>query len=160
MRIRRGIRRRAGIAAAAVVVGAGAVTAVGAGSAEADTHYPLRGCIGLSPNVVDVPYQPTTLSVAKVDDHTFIDTSYNSLWVFAPYESFARLEWRNLATNKRGSMTKKAYPAPWGVGGIHSFRIPTRDIDRGPVKVTLSALNRNALWSIPSQSCSGTVRVP
>lgn len=33
------------------------------------------------------------------------------------------------------------------------------DTGAGQVRFTFSAVNRNALWSIPTTSCSGTMRV-
>ena len=161
MQKRKSLRARLGVAATAIAIGAGALTATatGAGTANAAGTYPLNGCIGLSPNIVDQPYMPTRALVSDYDGRTYITTEYSSLWLFVGYDSTARLDWHNLSTGKRGSLFSNGSPAEWRVGGTHNFAIATRTIGPGRVKITLNSVNRNALWSIPAASCSGYIRV-
>ncbi|MGV9713887.1 hypothetical protein ACWDTI_24880 [Gordonia sp. NPDC003424] len=151
-----------GLTAAAAIV-AGTLAGATAGSAGAaptgDRVYPLSSCFGLSPNIVDTPYNPTRALVSQYDGNTYIATEYSSLWLGVGYSSSARLDWHNLRTGKRGSIVSNTRTQP-PYSGIHYFVAPTRRLGPGPVRITLSTVNRNALWSIPAQTCSGTITVP
>ncbi|MEE3849971.1 hypothetical protein VZC37_06480 [Gordonia sp. LSe1-13] len=151
--------RVAATAAAIAVTGAGIVglSTATAGEATADRH-PLPGCIGLSPNIVDLPFWPETVDVAQYTGKTYISVDFTSYWLFVGYRSDARLDWHNPGAKKRGVLfSSTQVQSPYV--GVHWFVIPTNAIGRGNVNVTLSATNSNALWSIPSIPCSGTIVV-
>ncbi|MFW0796659.1 hypothetical protein AAFP30_22835 [Gordonia sp. CPCC 205515] len=159
----RSIRRHLIGLTAATAIAAGTLAAATAGTAGAaptgDRVYPLSSCFGLSPNIVDTPYNPTRAMVSQYDGTTYIATEYSSLWLGVGYSSSARLNWHNLRTNKRGTIVSNTSVKP-PYSGIHYFTAPTRTIGPGPVRVTLSSVNRNALWAIPAQTCSATISVP
>lgn len=146
---------------AAAVAGVAALTVIGAtvspGPALAMTVAPLERCWGISPNIVDQPFSTARLFVyptgpgrvrAEVNDISTFWTATGG------YESVGRLDWHNLDNGRRGTAVDRA-----GIGlyvGGPKFDLNT---GRGNVRVTLSAVNRNALWAIPTTSCSGTLRV-
>lgn len=144
---------------AAGTVAAG-MTFGGTGSAAAQSEVvPLDRCWGISPNIVD---QPFSFARLFVDQHgggevTAAIQDVSSLWGLAMpvgYESVGRLDWHNTDDDTEGTVHDTA-EIRWNVGG------PTFDFDpgEGTVNVTVSAVNRNALWEIPSTACSGTIEV-
>ena len=161
MQISTRLRRRMGIAATVLAVSTAAVTTAGTGDADAGPvrTYPLSGCIGLSPNIIDRPYMPTQLIVDQSEGYTYLTVYFNSMWLLVGYDSTARLDWHNLSTNKKGSQFSGGSKMVWGLDGTHSFAFRTRTIGTGRVKITLNSVNRNALWAIPALSCSAYIRV-
>lgn len=149
------------IAAAAVATAAAAAALVaGAGTAEAATkEYPLHDCINVSPNIVDMPYMPSRVIISEYAGTTYMQVDYSSLWIGVGYDSVARLDWHNLKTNKRGTLVDHSVVRPPNTG-VHNFTIKRSTFGPGKVNVTLSTVNRNALWAIPARSCSGTVVAP
>ncbi|AFR47476.1 hypothetical protein KTR9_0831 [Gordonia sp. KTR9] len=146
-------------AAAIALTSAAGLGAAATGEANAVTReYPLSNCIGLSPNVVDVPFLARRTIVSTYAGNAYIATDFTSYFP-GGYQSSARLDWHNLATGKRGSKVSNVRVNP-PYQGVHYFVIPVSQIGRGRVNVTFGAVNRNALWSIPSTSCSGSVVIP
>ena len=146
---------------ACVFVAAGMLAGVGlgAGTATADTvEIPMTRCWGVSPYIVDQPYAPARLFGWQTEpgkiELSLPDVS--SLWFFAGgYRSDVRLDWHNRNTGARGTVTDSvnvAYPG----SGVAYF-----DMQSGPgdVEFTVSAVNSIPLWSIPTTSCGGVVRV-
>ncbi|WAC54088.1 hypothetical protein [Gordonia sp. SL306] len=139
-----------------------AITAIGLGAvapttASAETVVPLDRCWGVSPNIVDQPFSTARLFVSPNGRGRVIAAvrDVSSFWTpTGGYQSAGRLDWHNLSTGKKGVALNTAQIRLF-VGG------PTFRLDTGPgtVRVTFSAVNRNALWAIPSTSCSGTMRV-
>ena len=152
------IRTRIAAATIAAMGVVGVAAATGTGDAAADGAYPLNNCIGLSPNIVDAPYWPTRAIVAQYAGKTYITTEFSSYWFGVGYESTARLDWRNLQTGQRGSMTNRSAVKP-PYTGTHVFTIPTNRIGKGRVQVTLSTVNRNAVWALPTPTCGGVITV-
>ena len=154
----RPVRTRIGAAAlAGAGVAALALGVITPGQAAADTRtYALNDCINISPNIVDVPYHPTSAFVSEYAGSTYIHIQYNSLWLGVGYNSSARLDWRNLQTGLRGSKTVRSKVTPPNTG-VHTYQIPTSQIGTGRVQVTLTSTNSNALWAIPARSCGGTI---
>ncbi|WLP89467.1 hypothetical protein [Gordonia sp. NB41Y] len=149
-------RRLAGTVAAAITAtGLLGTGILGTGTASAETVAPLDRCWGISPNIVDQPYSTARLFVSPDGPGrvTAAVRDISSFWR-GGYESVGRLDWHNLRTGKRGTAVDAA-PIRLYVNGP-TFRLNT---GTGPVRVTLSAVNRNALWSIPTTSCSGTLQV-
>lgn len=150
--------RLAAVAAALGIAATGLLS--GTGSAEAATiAYPLNDCINISPNIVDLPYAPTRAMVSEYAGTTYIQIDYSSLWLGIGYDSVARLDWHNLKTNKRGTLIDHSVVRPPNTG-VHNFTVPRDSFGPGQVRLTLSTVNRNALWSIPARSCGGTVTAP
>ncbi|GAC68440.1 hypothetical protein [Gordonia soli] len=155
----RSIRTTAIATMAAATVAAG-LGAVGAAPASAETVAPLSRCWGVSPNIVDQPFSVARLFlepdgagrvIARVRD-------VSSLWALlspaAGYDSVGRLDWHNVSNGRKGTAIDTAR-----IGGYvngQQFRLAT---GAGTVRVTYSAVNRNALWAIPSTSCGGTLTV-
>ncbi|MEO9326769.1 hypothetical protein [Gordonia aurantiaca] len=148
------------VAAATSLLAAAAVGLAGAGQADASPsrEYPLSTCVGVSPNIVDVPFLARRAIVSTYDGNAYIATDFPSYFP-GGYQSTARLDWHNPATGKRGSKVSNTRVNP-PYQGVHYFVIPLGQIGRGRVNVTFGAVNRNALWAIPSTSCSGTINIP
>ena len=150
-------RLTTGLAAAAIAASSFAALSVGSGTAHAETVAPLERCWGISPNIVDQPYSTARLFVSRTGPGrvTAAVRDISSFWTFSGgYESVGRLDWHNLTNNRKGTAFNTAKIGLY-VGG------PTFALDTGPgkVRVTLSAVNRNALWAIPTTACSGTITV-
>ncbi|MYR06823.1 hypothetical protein GTV32_11140 [Gordonia sp. SID5947] len=140
--------------AAGTAIGIGAVAPP---TAAAETVVPLDRCWGLSPNIVDQPFSTARLFVSPNGRGrvTAAVRDISSFWTpTGGYQSAGRLDWHNVSTGKKGVAFNTAQIRLF-VGG------PTFRLDTGPgtVRVSFSAVNRNALWAIPSTSCSGTMRV-
>lgn len=152
---------RTQLAATALAVAAAATSAVtGTGDAEAVTReYPLHNCVNISPNIVDLPYMPTRVFVSDYAGKTYLQITYGSLWLLTGYDSVARLDWHNLRTDQRGTLIDHSSVRPPNTG-VHNFTIASSAFGPGKVRLTLSTVNRNALWAIPARSCSGTVVAP
>jgi hypothetical protein len=146
--------------ATALGLATGAVGLAGTGAASAETVVPMSRCWGISPNIVDQPFSTARLFVspsgpgrvtAAVRD---VSTPYAYFVPGAQYDSVGRLDWRNVTTGRTGTAFSTARITGY-VGG------PTFDLTTGAgeVRFTFSAVNRNALWSIPTTSCTGTMRV-
>ncbi|GED99172.1 hypothetical protein [Gordonia crocea] len=152
------VRTRVAAAAVAVVAAAGVAVATGAGAAQASRVYPLGGCTQISPNVVDLPYNPTRVIVSEYAGTTYLITEFSSVWVGAGYNSRMRLDFHNLRTGQRGVRFSNRNVSPPYVG-THQIAIRTSHLGRGPVRLTLNAVNSNALWSIPAPNCSTVITV-
>lgn len=148
------------LAAAAIALTSAAGLGVAAtGDANAvSREYPLSTCVGLSPNVVDVPFLARRTIVSTYAGNAYVAADFTSYFP-GGYQSSARLDWHNLATGKRGSKVSNVRVNP-PYQGVHYFVIPVNQIGKGRVNVTFSAVNRNALWSVPSTSCSGSIVIP
>lgn len=142
--------------AAAVALATGTLVGLthGAGTASADGEYPLSQCFGPSPNIVDTPYMPNRIFVGSYQGTNWVTVTYGSLWIGVGYDSTAWLEWQQ--GNKRGTKVSHSRVVPPNTG-VHTFVFTPGEAAPGAVKVTLRSVNRNALWSIPATSCSGTL---
>lgn len=155
---------RARVAAGLLAVGltTGVLGATGAAEAQAAPSttrgFPLTQCFGLSPNVVDTPWMPRNVAVEQYDGYTTVLTTYSSVWLFIGYESVARLDWQQLSTGNRGTLFSTSRTSPPNTG-VNGFNFPRHRAPKGKVRVTLSAVNRNALWAIPSNSCTGVIEI-
>lgn len=150
-------RLTTGLAAAAIAASSLAALSVSPGTAHAEAVAPLDRCWGISPNIIDQPYSTARLFVSGAGPGkvTAAVRDVSTFWIFSGgYESAGRLDWHNLTTNRKGTAFDTAKIGLY-VGG------PTFKLNTGPgrVRVTLSAVNRNALWTIPSTACSGTLTV-
>jgi hypothetical protein len=129
----------------------------GTGTASAETVVPLERCWGVSPNIVDQPFSTARLFVSPEGRGRVVARvrDVSSFWIpTGGYQSVGRLDWHNLTTGRKGTSVNAASIGLY-VGG------PTFHLTTGPgtVRVTFSAVNRNALWAIPSTACGGTMRV-
>lgn len=145
-------------AALALAVG----TAVGVGTATAapttaDT-VPVSHCWGPSPNLLDPPFSVSKLAVTPLGPGRaqVAVTEVSSIWVMlAPaYRSTGRLDWHNLNTGRRGVAFNTDVIDYFPGGPVFDITPGT-----GTVRVTLSAVNRNHFWAVPTTACSGTIRV-
>ncbi|MFC7450351.1 hypothetical protein [Rhodococcus daqingensis] len=130
----------------------------GAGSAAAQTvEVPMSTCFGLSPYIVDQPYVASRAWFYQdgpgTGTVTLADVSSVVGFFTAPYLSDTRLDWRNKTTGATGTLTATT---PIALGNSVNLRMNSGP---GEVEITRSAVNRHALWSIPTTSCTGTVRV-
>ncbi|MBD0861793.1 hypothetical protein IA539_11300 [Gordonia sp. zg691] len=150
------------LASAAIALATAAVLGVaGTGTGDAapvSREFPLSNCVGLSPNVVDVPFLARRTIVSTYGGNAYIAVDFPSYFP-GGYQSAARLDWRNPGTGKRGTKISNVRVNP-PYQGVHYFVLPQKQIGKGRVDVTFSAVNRNALWAIPSTSCTGTIVVP
>ncbi|MFT4201477.1 MAG: hypothetical protein QM634_12195 [Gordonia sp. (in: high G+C Gram-positive bacteria)] len=137
---------------------AGATAAVGAGAAHADRVYPLTSCTAPSPNIVDLPYNPTRVIVSEYAGNTYLTTEFTSLWVGVGYDSHMRMDFRNLRTGQRGVRFSNRHVSP-PYTGTHQITIRTSSLGRGPVRLVLRTVNNNPLWSIPAPTCSAVINV-
>ncbi|GAA3708080.1 hypothetical protein [Gordonia hankookensis] len=140
-------------AAGALVIGGTGLS--GQAAAAPSAAYPLSSCIGVSPNIADLPYNPTRIIVSDYAGTTWLTTEFSSLW---GYRSTVRLDLQNLATGKRATKLSDRTVYPPYVG-THQIALPTSQIGKGKVKATLSSVNRNALWVIPATTCRGVIQV-
>lgn len=152
--------RSAVASAVALTLAAVGVGLVGVGSASAETVAPMSRCWGISPNIVDQPFSTARLFVSPTGPGSVtaavrdVSTPYAFFFPGAQYDSVGRLDWRNVATGRTGTVFSTARINSY-VGGP-TFALTT---GAGEVRFTFSAVNRNALWSIPTTSCSGSMRV-
>ncbi|WP_051132770.1 hypothetical protein [Nocardia paucivorans] len=116
-------------------------------------------CVGLSPNIVDVPYSGrvyvgqysgrpgwTSLSV-----HTGA-----SIW--GNYTTHPTLTWTNLATGVSGTASGSVpVSSMFGTGGQVAF--DAWDLGPGPVRFDLSVVN-SGLVPVPAVNCSGVLDIP
>lgn len=158
-RMRHQTTRRITAMAVALAATAVSVAAPGTANAAADRVYPLHDCINISPNIVDMPYRPYRVIVSKYRENAYLLIDYTSYWIGVGYDSAARLDWTNLTTGQKGTRFQRSHVSP-PYQGTHQFQIPTAALGPGKVKVTLSTVNSNALWSIPARSCSGVIVTP
>lgn len=143
-------------AAGFAVAGALAATMVGgtgAASAAPSAAYPLGNCLNLSPNVVDLPYNPTRVIVADYAGKSYLTTEFSSLW---GYQSRVRLDLRNQATGRHIVKFFDRRVSPPYVG-THVFTFPTSQIGKGRVTAVLTSANSNPVWTVPPKSCSGVI---
>lgn len=153
------LRTRAAATLISVSAAAAMTVAGGVGQANASQEFPIPNCIGVSPNIVDIPFKLSNAIVSQYQDTTWITVTYGSLWVGVGYDSAVRLDWRNPATGQSGTKLSESRVVPPNTG-VHSFQFPTEQIGKGRVEVSFSSVNRNALWAIPALTCSGSVVVP
>ncbi|ATD69560.1 MULTISPECIES: hypothetical protein [Gordonia] len=147
------------LAAAALALAAAAGLGLsGTGEAAASREFPVSTCIGPSPNVIDLPFMVRRAIVDTYAGNAYIAADFPSYFP-GGYQSSLRMDWHNQSTGKRGSKLSNTRVRP-PYQGVHYFVIPVSQIGRGRVDVTFSAVNSNALWSVPSTSCRGTIVVP
>ncbi|GAC66847.1 hypothetical protein [Gordonia soli] len=144
------------VAAAAVGLISAQSAATGAPAPSTSRGFPINNCFGLSPNIVDVPYAPSQVVVGQYDGWTNVMVTYGSLWLLTGYDSVARFDWRHLDNGKRGTFVSNSNVRPPNTG-VHGFTWPRNQPGKGRVEVTLSTVNRNALWEIPATTCKGTI---
>ncbi len=138
----------------------GGVGLAAAGTAAAETPVPTSTCFGLSPNIIDQPfnvsqvytYQPAP---GKIDVLVRGASSPFALVNRVGYRSTGKLVWRNLNTGRTGTAVNTATIA-LSSGGPSFNNLTT---GRGKVRFTLSVVNRNSVLVIPTSSCGGTVTV-
>ena len=152
--------RRSAAAALFVLAATIGVGTVGAGHASAETLVPMTLCLGVSPYIIDQPFSTARLVVSpagpgKVDAAIRdVSTPWGALIRNGGYDSVGRLDWRNANTGRTG--TNFGTDRIDGYGGGPRFTLNT---GAGTVHFTFSAVNSNALWAIPTTSCSGTMQV-
>lgn len=147
------------LAAAALSIAAAAgLGLAGTGQAAAAREFPVSNCIGPSPNIVDLPFMVRRAIVSTYGGDAYIAADFPSYFP-GGYQSSLRMDWHNLSTGKRGFKVSNTKVNP-PYQGVHYFVIPVKTIGKGRVNVTFGATNRNALWSVPSTSCSGTIVIP
>lgn len=152
-------RRNAAAAlfALATTIGIGTI---GAGQASAETLVPMNRCWGLSPNIIDQPFSTARLFVyptgpGRVDAAVLdVSTPWGALIRNGGYDSAGRLDWRNRSTGRAGTAFDNDRID--GFCGGPRFDLNT---GAGTIDFTFSAVNSNALWAIPTTSCSGTMQV-
>lgn len=149
------LRIKSAVAALATAGAVGTMLVGGTGQAAAapSAAYPLSNCMGMSPNVVDLPYNPTRIIVADYAGRTYLTTEFSSLW---GYQSRVRLDLRNLSTGRHIVKISDRRVSPPYVG-THQINFPTSQIGRGRVKAVLTSVNSNALWAVPTPTCSGVI---
>ncbi|MDS1114535.1 hypothetical protein RD149_12235 [Gordonia westfalica] len=145
-------------AAALSIAAAAGLGLAGTGQAEASREFPVSNCIGPSPNIVDLPFMVRRAIVGTYAGNAYIAADFPSYFP-GGYQSSLRMDWHNPSTGKRGSKISNTQVRP-PYQGVHNFVIPVNQIGKGRVNVTFGAVNRNALWSVPSTSCSGTIVIP
>ncbi|MFT4397918.1 hypothetical protein ACLTEW_23615 [Gordonia lacunae] len=159
---RSSVRFRIATGAAALAFAASLlVGAAGPASAapSSDRSFPISNCFGISPNIVDTPFMPRGVSVGHYDGWTTVMVTYSSLWLGVGYDSVARFDWRHLSNGKRGTFISSTSTRPPNTG-THGFSWPRYQPGKGRVELTLSAVNRNALWAIPTTTCKAVIEVP
>ncbi|MFJ2838300.1 MULTISPECIES: hypothetical protein [Nocardia] len=153
MRVRSTI---AGLAAGAAVVAGTMVAGAGAANALPSSLVGIN-CLGLSPNIVDVPYSNQVIVSYLYDQSglpSFTVHSGASIW---GYQTHPTLTWTNLATGASGSLTGHTNISSFfGTGGTVYFTdVPT---GTGPVRIDLSVVNTGPV-PVPVVTCSGTTDI-
>ncbi|GAC79093.1 MULTISPECIES: hypothetical protein [Gordonia] len=147
-------------AGAVAAAGAAALILAPAGDASAVTKtYPIGDCTNLSPNVVDMPYQPNRVFVSEYAGTVYMQITYGSLWLGLGYDSHARLAWKNLQTGRNGVLVDNSIVRPPNTG-VHNFTVKRSTFGPGKVRLTLTTTNRNAVWAVPARTCTSTVVAP
>ncbi|MCU1642048.1 MAG: hypothetical protein JWN03_2323 [Nocardia sp.] len=146
----------AGLALGATAVAGSMVMGMGTASAVDSALVPMSSCVGLSPNIVDVPYSNQVIvsqyglppGVAGFTVHTGA-----SIW--GGYGTSPTLTWTNLATGASGSVSGfSPMSSMFGSGSTVYFNnVPTGS---GPVRIDLSVVN-SGLVPVPAVACSGTI---
>ncbi|MGV9415075.1 hypothetical protein ACWDOP_34680 [Nocardia sp. NPDC003693] len=142
----------AGVAVAASAL-AGTVVA-GAGDASAAVGKLVdMSCVGLSPNVIDMPYSAQVIVDPTYDapagTASFTIRGNSSLWGYGTHPT---LTWTNLATGASGSLTGHGQATLGNGSTVYFSHIPT---GTGPLRVDLSVTN-TGWFPIPAINCSGT----
>ncbi|SEL42287.1 hypothetical protein SAMN05444583_10916 [Rhodococcus maanshanensis] len=149
-------RRMATTAVVSAGIAGGLVAGTGLAAAQT-VEVPMSTCFGLSPYIVDQPYIASRAFFYQdgpgTGTVTLADVSSVVGFFTTPYLSDARLDWRNKTTGATGTLTATT---PIALGNAVNLRMNSGP---GEVEITRSAVNRNALWAIPTTSCTGTVRV-
>ncbi|WP_062394934.1 hypothetical protein [Gordonia phthalatica] len=139
---------------AATVAGVGALAAVGVpGAAEArpvSSQYVAQHCIGLSPNVVDIPYN----GGVRVDQDG--PGKFAAFWGSASlfgYTTDGTLNWHNLRTGQKGRV-----PVTIAHNLSGNSYVAEVDSGAGPVRITTTGLNRGLL-TFGAPRCSGVANI-
>lgn len=121
-------------------------------------------CLGVSPNIVDMPYVGTIRTMQKLEDngapypidHGRADVSIANSISFWGYTTYAHATWHNLDTGATGALD--AAEVPVGPSGpVANFGM--MESGPGTVEITAWADNQNGLWTLPTTRCTGTVQV-
>jgi hypothetical protein len=118
-------------------------------------------CVGLSPNIVDLPYDGAFL--VQTDTNAPGQIAYlNVGGIGSPIRSIfgyvteATVSWQNLDTGAAGAVTRFYRQGIAAENGTQFGRI---DTGAGRVRITVSGVNRGALMSLPAPACTGEVTI-
>lgn len=141
----------AGIALA----GLAAATAVAApAQAWSRSQYVAMNCYGVSPNLIDLPYNGGGSVVTSTDTPGVFTFTSNSRSVFG-YTTDAQVEWRNL-DNGRTGVHQVGYRH--GMKETDGYQLYQVNSGPGRVRITISAVN-HGLLALPAPVCSGEITV-
>ncbi|WP_040792672.1 hypothetical protein [Nocardia paucivorans] len=147
--------RRAMAAIALAASATGLVTAVAA-PAQAETRYQYvaMNCYGVSPNILDLPYNGGGNVVTRTEVPGVFTFLSDSKSIFG-YTTDARVEWRNLDNGRSGVHQIGYRHALDDTSGYQLY-----EVNSGPgrVQITVSAVN-HGLLTLPAPVCSGEVTV-
>ncbi|WP_194813771.1 hypothetical protein [Nocardia sp. XZ_19_385] len=146
------------IAVGAAVVAAGTLSSVTTASA-ANYGGPIEigmRCVGLSPNIVDLPYSGTLHGTHGGDlwsgRPAVAVNMGGSIWGYGTHPT---LTWTNLATGASGTVTAHGQAGPFFPTDTSFGQLPT---GTGPVRFDLSVVN-TGLVPVPAITCSGTTEI-
>ncbi|WP_157224272.1 hypothetical protein [Nocardia paucivorans] len=149
--------QRAMVGIALIGLAVGATTAMAA-PARAETmarsQYVAMDCYGVSPNLVDLPYNGGGSVVTRTDAPGLFTFTSNSRSVFG-YTTDARIEWRNL-DNGRTGVHRVGYRH--GLKETDGYQLYEVNSGPGRVRLTISAVN-HGLLALPAPVCSGDITV-
>lgn len=155
------------IAAIAATASVGITWAAGAtsiASAAPPVSYPTQyladNCIGLSPNIIDIPYRGGVSIDQDTEQPGEVRVQWGnpSIW---GYSTSGTLSWTNLRTGRSGVRKAGFYHAisgttPWPTG--YSANVTT---GAGPVRFTTTARNASLVTdlTLPGPRCTGVANV-
>ncbi|WP_067721428.1 hypothetical protein [Nocardia yamanashiensis] len=146
-------------AVASAVVAAGLLAGQGTASADFSAEVPMN-CVGLSPNIVDVPYSGKVYLGqynAGRPGWTSV-TVHTGASIWGGYTTNPTITWTNLNTGVTGTASGSApVSSMFGTGAQNNF--DAWGIGGGPVRFDLTVVN-SGLAPVPAVSCSGTIDVP
>ncbi|MFC9894247.1 hypothetical protein ACFVMC_11190 [Nocardia sp. NPDC127579] len=118
-------------------------------------------CLGLSPNIVDLPYDGGFL--VQTDTNAPGRIAYlNVGGIGSPirsvfgYVTEATVSWQNLDTGAAGAVTRSYRQ---GIATENGMQFSGLDTGAGRVRVTVSGVNRGPLLSLPAPACTGEVTI-
>lgn len=131
---------------------------MGAGTASAESALVDMSCIGLSPNIVDVPYSAQVI-MSRYDQPSGVATFtvHTGASIWGGYGTAPTLTWTNVATGASGSVTGfSPMSSMFGTGStVYFSNLPT---GTGNVRIDLSVVN-TGLVPVPVVNCGGNIDI-
>lgn len=146
----------AGAVAAVVAVIAGAAAPAAHADTPVRTQLVAMNCVGLSPNIVDLPYNGGVRVQTRTSEPGEITVIGGSTSA-TRYYTDATITIRNDTAHTSGTITRRYLHTPGG-SAAGGYTIPNVYTGPGRVSITITAVN-HGLLTIAGPTCRGTVTV-